>query len=424
MNEDLLHFIWKYQLFSNYLLFNSTEGNIEIINQGKHNFNAGPDFLEAKIRKGKTTWVGNIEIHNKSSDWYNHKHHQDKAYNNVILQVVKHHDKDIFTHDGRNIPVMEIAVSGSMEKKYKEFTESKRWIPCQNDFGLIDDFKLKMWLSNVLVERLNKKSDYITDLLKLNKNSWEETFYQLLARSFGFKINAEPFEWLAKSVQLKVLAKHQNDLTQLEAILFGQAGFLEGIDAFGDYYGLLKEEYGFLKKKFRLEPIEKHLWKFLRLRPGNFPHIRIAQFAALIHQSKSLFSKIVNTKELNEIKKLFKVQASSFWDMHYTFEKTSKAKTKIMGKSSIDVILVNTVIPILFVYGKEQGNEEIKERAIHYLEELKPEKNKIIDKWVQLGVKVSSSFYSQALIEQKNAYCDTVKCLNCGIGIEILKNQI
>jgi hypothetical protein len=424
MHEDFLHFIWKYKLYTDFILFNANGSDIDILNQGKHNFDAGPDFLEAKIKNAEATWVGNIEVHIKSSDWYLHGHHLDKAYNNVILQVAKQHDKDIYSENGRLVPVLEVMISESMEKKYLEFLENKSWISCQNDISLVSGFKLKMWLGNVLIERLNKKAEYIVNLLKINKNSWEETFYQMLARSFGFKINAEPFEWLAKSIPLKYLSKHHSNLLQLEAFLFGQAGFLE-LDSISEKYYLdLRREYGFLKKKFKLKPIEKHLWKFLRLRPTNFPNIRIAQFAALIHKSKSLFSKILDSNELTEIRDFFKTKASSFWDTHYTFEKNADTKPKHLGVYSIDSILINTVLPVLFVYGQQTGNNIIQEKAINFFEEIKAERNKIINNWKQIGIQVPSSFYSQALIEQKKSYCDQVKCLTCGIGIEILKNQL
>jgi len=424
MNEDLLYFIWKYKLYSDFTCFNLPGQGIEIIDCGAQNFDAGPDFIGAKIRTKETTWAGNVEIHVKSSDWNQHKHHLDKAYNNVIMQVVNKHDKDVYTQDGRLLPVMEVSFHNSIKAKYIDFVENKNWIPCETDIAFVDDFKLKMWLSNLLFERLDKKSDLVLSILKQNKNSWEETFYHLLARSFGFKVNADPFEWLAKSVPLKYFAKHQNNLLQIEAILLGQAGFLDNKETESEYFNLLKNEYNFLRKKFGLKPIEKHLWKFLRLRPSNFPHIRISQFASLIHQSKSLFSKVLASNNIVELKSLFTIKASTFWNTHYTFEKVSNEKTKVFGEQSINSVLINTVIPILFVYGKHIGDNGINDKAIHFLEELKPEKNKIIREWKRLKIEVSSGFYSQALLEQKNSYCNLVKCLKCGIGIEILKKQI
>ena len=424
MSEELLHFVWKFGLFENYLIKGIEIGGFQIINPGTHNKDAGPDFFNAKIKSGETIWIGNIEIHIKSSDWFRHGHHNDKAYNNVILQVVVEHDKEIQTESGRNIPVMEIVLDKCIEIKYEEFKTNNKWIPCQNDILTVNDFKTKMWLGSVLIERLNEKSQYINKILELNKNSWEETFYQLLARNFGFKVNAEPFEWLAKSLQLKYLAKHQSSLLQIEALLFGQAGFLNARENDDLYYTNLKKEYEFLRGKFGLIPLEKHLWKFMRLRPPNFPTIRISQFAAIISKSKSLFSKIIESENLAEIKQLFEVKASENWDNRYTFEKISDKKEKILGTESINNILINTIIPLIFAYGLSTNNEMLKERAINFLEEMKPETNHIIKAWREIGIVSKAAFYSQALLQQKKNYCEKSKCLECGIGIEIIKNQL
>jgi len=424
MQEDLLSFVWKYRLFREFVLYNIEPSGFEILSQGEQNYNAGPDFLGARLKTSEATWVGNVEIHLKSSDWYVHQHQLDKNYNNTILQVVSNHDRDVYTEDGRLLPVLEIKINESMQRKYLDFKNNGKWIPCQNDINVVDNLKLKMWLGNVLIQRLDKKSTQIIEFLNANKNNWEETFYLLLARNFGFKINAEPFEWLAKSIPLNILAKHKNSLLQLEALLMGQAGFLDNESITWDYYLELKREYDFLKAKYNLKPIEKHLWKFLRLRPSNFPYLRISQFAMLIYQSKSLFSKILEMDNVDEIEKLFNTKASSFWDFHYSFEKISDEKPKYLGKESVRTILINTVIPLIFVYGKYTDNQELKDKALNFLETLKAENNKITRGWQSYGVQIPSAYYSQALIEQKNSYCDTTKCLNCGIGIEILKKQI
>jgi hypothetical protein len=375
MSEDLLSFIWKYRLFKRIICFNMEGQSPEVLSPGIQNTNAGPDFTEAKIKVDGTTWVGNVEIHSKSSDWDLHRHYQDKAYNNVILQVVAKHDKDVFTEDGRMLPVIELELSEALKLKYESFLCEKNWIPCEQDIQEVDGFRLNMWLGTVLVERLNKKAEQIEALLKLNKNSWEETIYQQIARSFGFKVNAEPFEWLAKSIKLNILAKHQNNLHQLEALLFGQAGFLmENVD--DEYFNELKKEYSFLKQKYSLKPLEKHIWKFLRLRPSNFPTVRIAQFSKLIYKSKSLFSKIIQSENVEELIGLFNLMASSYWDDHYSFKKTSTKKPKAFGKTSVNSVLINAAVPMIFVYGKYTGDERLKDKAISYLEKLAPEKIK------------------------------------------------
>lgn len=424
MQEDLLAFVWKYRLFNEFALYNIESLGFEILSQGKQNHDAGPDFIGAKFKTSEAIWVGNVEIHLKSSDWNVHQHHHDKNYNNTILQVVGKHDKDVFTEDGRLLPVLEVKINELMQNKFHDFKNNGKWISCQDDIQVVDTLKRNIWLGNVLIQRLDRKSAQIIEFLNANKNNWEETFYILLARNFGFKINAEPFEWLAKSIPLNVLAKHKNSLLQIEALLFGQAGFLDTDSLTENYYLELKREYNFLKGKYNLKPIEKYLWKFLRLRPSNFPYIRISQFATLIYQSKSLFSRILEMSNISEIEKLFNTKASSFWDCHYTFEKKSGKRQKYLGNQSVSSILINTVIPIIFVYGKYTDNEDIKEKSLTFLEAIKAENNKITRGWQSCGLQITSAYYSQALIEQKNNYCNNIKCLNCGIGIEILKNQI
>ena len=422
MNENFLQFAWKYSLFNKENLSYNDE-NIEIIDLGVLNSNAGPDFFNAKIKIGETVWVGNIEIDIKTSNWYTHKHNINESFNNVILQVVYNQDKEnIYNQKGRLVPSIKININNELLEKYENLKNSTTWIACEKDFNKIDNFKLRMWLSNVLIERLQTKANYIFQKLNENKNNWSETFYQVLASSFGFKVNKEPFEWMANATPQKIIAKQKNNFLQIEAILFGQSGFLnEDID--NDYFKELKNEYLFLQKKYKLKPINKYLWKFLRLRPSNFPYIRISQFADLIFKSSSLFASIINTENIEQIKKMFVIKASSFWDNHYTFEKSSVIKEKKIGKQSVDIILINTIIPFLYVYGKATDNQKIKDRAINFLEQIKPENNKIIRNWKKLGIYGENAFYSQALIHLKNEYCNKKRCINCAIGAEILKNK-
>lgn len=421
MKEELLYFVWKFKLYNILSIHDNNQSDLQVLSPGNQNTDAGPDFTEAKIKSENTIWVGNVEIHLKSSDWYKHGHQLDKAYNSVILQVVVNHDKEVKTENGRLLPVIEIEPNPDVEQKYLQFISNKLFIPCAKDINVVDKFKIEMWLAKVLTERLIDKTLHIQNILSENKNNWEECFYQLIARSFGFKINAEPFEWLAKSIPLKILVKHHNNLNHLEALLFGQAGFLDnqGIDC--EYYKVLKQNYQFLKNKYQLKPFENYVWKFLRIRPSNFPTIRIAQFAQLVHKSNSLFSKIIHAEHLNEIKSFLMVDASEYWDNHYYFNKTSNIKKKAMGEQSRDSLIINTIVPIIFIYGKITGDEKLREKAVHLLENLAPEKNKILVEWRKLGVRVSSAFYSQALLHQKKLYCAHTRCLECGIGIEILK---
>jgi len=421
MEEKILYFIWKYKLFNTSQLINSDGKHLEIVNPGMQNFDAGPDFINAKIKIENTTWAGNVEMHINSSDWNKHGHQKDKAYNNVILHVVLNDDKLVYNENGDKVPSIKLIVNSSVVKKYEELLDDDGKLPCKGDIKTVEEFRLRMWFESLLFERLNEKTEIIKQKLKINKNNWEETFYNIIARNFGFNLNAEPFERLARSLPLKYLAKHQNNLIQIEALLFGQAGFLNK-NLNDEYFDKLKREYTHLKKKFNLNPIEKHSWKFLRSRPSNFPLIRISQFACLIHQSTSLFSKIINAGNLAEMQKLFQLKASEFWLSHYTFEKISEKKEKKFGINSVNNIIINTIVPFTFLYGEFKDDQKLKDKAITFLEDLKPENNNITRIWNSEGIKIKSAFLSQAVIQQTKNYCQKGKCLDCGIGTEILKH--
>ncbi len=422
MPEEFLHYIWTHQLFNNQLLQTTTGEQVEIKSAGQANYDSGPDFFNAKIKLGETTWAGNIEVHKKASDWAIHKHGHDKAYDNVILHVVEIPDKIIKRNDGTEIPTLVLHYPNKLKSNYEELLVSKQWIPCMGKFHKIDLFAFKLGYNRLMIERLEYKTNHIIESLGKNKNNWNETFYQHLASMFGFKVNSVPFELLAKSTPLQVLSKHSSNLFQVEALLFGNAGLLNTQLLGDDYFLEIREEYSFLYKKYKLTPIESHLWKFMRLRPSNFPTIRISQFAALIHNSRSLFSKIIEIESLTQLKKLFSVNASSYWTTHYQFNKPSVKRIKKLGESSINTIIINTIVPFLFVYGESQDKPHLKERAIMFLEELPPEKNSIISKWEMLGVKARSAFETQALLQLKNIYCEKKKCLNCQIGTKIIKD--
>jgi hypothetical protein len=422
MKEEFLHYLWKYKLYIRENLKTYSGESVEILNHGVHNFDSGPDFFNAKIKIDHTIWAGNVEVHINSSDWFVHHHNTDKAYDNVILQVVLNHDKEVYRTNGQKIQTLELKFDKELYSNYKNLIEKETWIPCQDEIQLIDSFKMNSWLEKLSIERLEQKSNNINEILQRLNNSWETSFYYMLARNFGFKLNSDPFEMLAKSLPIKYLAKHKDNLFQIEALLFGQAGFLE--DNNGDeYYLNLRKEYQFLKTKFKLKSIEKHLWKFLRTRPGNFPTIRIAQFAQLIYKSKSLFSKIIETKNIEDYYDLLNSKTSEYWNMHYVFNKESVFKSKSLGKSAIDVVLINTVVPFLFVYGKAKGQYEFQEKAINLLENIKAEKNTIISNWDDLNVKAKSAFDTQALIQLKNNYCNEKNCLNCQIGNTLINRK-
>ncbi len=422
MTEDFLTHIWKYGLFDRNSMVSDTGEKIEVISLGEPNHNAGPDFVNAKIRIGNTLWAGNVEIHVNASDWKKHKHNEDYNYDNVILHVVLNADEPVMRSNASRIPSVVLQFDPELFKNYTTLMNSKAWIPCQSYISEIDRFILHAWMSSILVERLQEKTGRIDQLLELYNNSWEEVFYIQLARNFGFSVNAEPFEQLARSLPLHCLARHKNNLLQTEALLFGQAGFLDKeIDDI--YYTKLKAEYRHLSNKFNLKAIDNNQWKFLRLRPVNFPTIRIAQFASLIHVSSGLFRKIIETENLISLQNIFSVKTSDYWDTHYQFGNTSDRKIKSLGKEAINIILINTVIPLIFLYGSKTGNEKLKARAVEFLSQLPAEKNAVIKRWGLTGIYAESAFDSQALLQLYSGYCMKKHCLHCMIGNKIITSQ-
>ena len=423
MPEEFLQYIWENRLFSREKLKTIAGEALEVIDTGKRNYDSGPDFFTAKIKIGDTVWAGNIEIHQKSSGWQQHHHQNDKAYDNVILHVVETADQPVFRTTGEEIPTLQIRYSERLRANYQELLDAKTWIACENHFHKIDPVILQLGFNRLMIERLENKTGEILERLKQNNNDWNETFYQMLARMFGFRVNSVPFEMLAKSVPLHILAKHKNNLFQLEALLFGCSGLLNQQLLGDDYYIQLRDEFSFLYKKYQLKPIEGHLWKFLRLRPVNFPTIRIAQLAALIHRSHGLFSKITATESLETLKTLFDVKASEYWETHYNFNKNTENKSaKNLGENSIHTLIINVVIPFLFVYGEQQNKHHLKDRALDFLEQMPPEQNSIITRWKNLGILFRTAFETQAILQLKNMYCEKKKCLNCHIGVKLINN--
>lgn len=422
MKEEFLHHLWKYGLYSKPLKLVSGE-NVEVISPGEHNMDAGPDFFNAKIKIGETIWAGNVEIHIKGSDWYKHKHQNNEAYNNIILHVVAENDKLVTRQNGKAIPTLILESPKLLYKQYAYLMHSADWIPCESFIATVDDFTILQWKEALLVERLTQKAELILERFSASTSNWEETFYLSLAHNFGFKTNALPFEMLAKSIPLSYLGKHKDQLDLVEAMLFGQSGLLPN-NSNEEYVNKLQTNYKHLATKFNLKPMSGHLWKFMRLRPANFPSIRIAQFAALIHKSSGLFSKIIETESLDELQELFNVQASKYWESHYSFANESKAKPKNLGKIAFHNILINTIVPVLFLYGQHKKQYEYSDKALNWLLAIPSEKNSIIAKWLQLGLSVENAFDSQALIQLKNVYCKKRHCLSCRIGNQVIKHVI
>ena len=424
MKEDFLHYIWKYKLFNTSNLITQNSEQIEIISFGIHNTDAGPDFFNGKVKIGKAIWAGNIEIHINSSDWLKHKHQVDKAYDNVVLHVVYNNDTVINDKDGNELPTIELKglIDENLINKYNNLVQSKDWIPCGNQIKTVDEFTINSWINRLAIERLERKSAEIQETLKLNKNNWEETFYQYLFKYFGLKVNALPFELLAKNTSLKIIEKH-NSLFSIEALLYGQAGYLDE-EIKDEYFIKLKKEYRFLKSKFDLAPLDKSLWKLLRLRPANFPSIRISQLANLLSNHSRLFSKIIETDSVKDLQEHFRVQASDYWSTHYQFGVVVKdKKNKKIGTNTINNIIINVIVPFTFVYGKAKQNEALVNKSLNLLENIKAENNSIIKNWTELGIKSTNAMQTQSLIELKNNYCSQKKCLNCSIGNQIIQND-
>ncbi len=424
MTEEFIQFIWKYGLFERTGLFSDSGDEIQVISLGEHNRDAGPDFMNARLKIGATTWAGNVEIHLRSSDWFLHGHDEDKAYDSVILHVVYNHNQCITRSNGETIATLVLPCDEKFYGSYRLLLSQKGMIPCQKRIQRVEPLLRDCWLSSLVVERLRNKTAHIEEYLKRNKGNWEEAFYISMARSFGFGLNASPFELLARSVSLSVLNRHRNNPMQLEAMLMGQAGFLNEGRIFPEYYVLLRNEYVYLQKKYKLKPIESHLWKFLRLRPVNFPTLRISQFANLIQQSEGLFSSVMACNDLQELRLLFTLKSSEFWDSHYTFERTSNASVKKLGDNAFNSLVINTVIPFMFIYGSMHGQEETKNRALELLNNILPESNRITRKWDLAGIKASSAFYSQALLQLYSNYCNHRHCLSCSIGTNLITSGI
>ncbi len=427
MNEEFIQFVWKNQLFQTPNLTTISGEKVTILHPGEYNSDAGPDFFNARIKIDETLWAGNVEIHLKSSDWLKHGHQNDPSYDNVVLHVVTENDIELKKNNGNPVPVLVLPDVTRLFSNYQKLLSLNLAIPCQQKIKHVAGFDIRWWLTVLATSRLEYKTRKIDELLSKNINHWEETFYQILARQFGFNTNSLPFENLARSLPLKILGHYKENLTQIEALLFGQAGFLDDKDKnleTDDYYKQLRSEYRFLKQKHHLNALEPYIWKFMRLRPANFPTIRIAQFAMLVHRSSSLFSKITDVAVYEQARSYFRYGVSSYWLNHYRFGNESAKKEKNLGEMAIDVILINSVIPIVFNYGKATANAGLQDKAINWLESTHAEDNNIIRMWKKSGLKPANALESQALIHLYNEYCKNSSCLDCRIGIKLIQNDI
>jgi hypothetical protein len=423
MKEDFLHYLWKFKKFDtlNLNTFNGEE--ITIINVGQYLELAGPDFFNAQITIGNQKWAGNVEIHLKSSDWYVHHHERDEAYENVILHVVWEHDTEIFRKNNSEIPVLELKkyVDTDTIVNYQSLIAPKSWIFCEKQLAAIPQFVLKNWQERLFFERLERKSNPIFELLEQTNHDWEAVLFCLLAKNFGLNTNGEIFLKIAQSIPFSILRKESFEVENLEALLMGNAGLLD-LEKEDNYFKDLKFRYFYLLHKHQLEKKIIEPVQFFKHRPDNFPTIRLSQFANLYHSRQNLFSKINTSTSVKSIYEIFDVSASNYWQNHYQFDKESPNKKKSLSKSFIDLIIINTIIPIQFAYAKSQG-KEISEDLIQLLEDVAPEKNSILDKFDSFGIKSKNAFETQSLLQLKNEYCNKSRCLECAIGMKLLKKS-
>ena len=424
MTEEILSYLWRFQKYNRQSLKSSDGRPLIIYNPGTLNSDSGPDFSEARIRLDTIEWFGNIELHVNSSDWERHGHQNDDAYRNVILHVVWNHDKEVYIGDYK-IPVLELrgTVSVLLLSKVETLIKNIAEIPCSNfriDWAGVHSLSA---LESATIQRLQRKCLEIQTELELLKGDWEETFYRRFAANLGFKINKEPFYALAKGVSQKLIAKYSSYPLQVESLLMGVAGFLN--QKISDPYFLeLKKEFTFLGKKHKLSPMETPGWKFLRMRPANFPTIRISQLAAIYNRHQNLFRKLIEAAGYPDIVKILKVETEDYWRSHYSFGEKSNRRNTALGESSIDLIIINTIVPFLFSYGVINDLSEFQEKATYLLQAIHPEKNRITRKWEKTGLKFTSAFSTQGSIELFENHCRLKKCLQCKIGVACLtENQ-
>ena len=416
MKEEFIYYLWENRLLSNDLVTVDGE-EVSIISVGIRNHDSGPDYLDARIKIGGTLWVGHVEMHVNTSDWFRHGHQDDEAYNNVVLHVVYHNDCERL-----NIPTVEIAgkFDENILARYEGFMRSRQWIPCAKLISNVQQFTWLSWLERLVVERLETEVKDVFARLVENNYDWEETVYQRVMRYLGMKVNNDAFERLAKILPLNILRKHLDNALQVEAMIFGCAGFLEG--TFEEPYPvLLQREFKILKSKFNLSVMPMAYWKFLRMRPPNFPTIRLAQTASLICSCDTLFSKILAINDLKTMRNIFDVNTNDYWETHFIFGKPSKKMTKTFGSTAIDVLIINAIVPVLFAYGIYHDNETLKEKSLDFLEKMKPEDNLVIRKFEEMGVNVCNAQQSQAVLHLYKCYCKKRKCLNCRVFSALFK---
>jgi hypothetical protein len=426
MKEEFLHWVWKNRYFDSSTFPASGAGHIEVVDPGLYNTDSGPDFFNTHLIIDNTHWAGNTEVHINSSDWFRHGHHTDNAYNNVILHLVNNNDAEAYTASGRRLLTLELKFDNRLWDNYLMLVNSPTVIACADHLKETDQFYFSDWFRTLALRRLDRKTKEIETTLTNTGNDWEETLYRLVSRYFGFRVNTDTFELLASRLPLKIIKKHADNITQVEALLFGTAGLLDERlfrETVSDsYYNILCREFRTLSAKYSINSLDGWTWKFHRLRPANFPTLRISQLARLLTNADGLFSRVLECKNRDDMRVLFWVSASEYWDSHYNFGSVSRQVTKNTGKISLDLLLINAIVPLLYLYGKQKGTKKRCEQAIEILESLPAEDNRLIEDFVNAGIKPESAFKSQSFIELRNHFCKFHFCLECHIGAMIVSS--
>lgn len=427
--EYLVHYVWQHRLYGVAPLLTLDGQTVEVVDSGIHNLlNAGPDFFNAKIKLNGVLWAGNVEIHERSSDWYRHHHERDAAYNNVVLHVVAKADEShIRTEDGKLLPQLVLSIPKDLEKKYLELQNEETYPPCYRVIPNVPLMNVHAWMNRLTVERLEEKTERLNNYLSRTGGDWERVFFIALARNFGFGINSQVFEQWAFTIDPQQIGKHRDNIFQVEAFFLGQAGLLNDALVPPEHrdscFMQLKSEYAFLQNKFNLIPLDAKQWRFGRLRPQNFPYVRMSQLARLYSERGVNLSRVLETQSIEDLRRLFKVGVTDYWRTHYAFGEESKETDKELQSSSLNLIIINTVSPLFFAYARERMDEEMAELSFDLLEKIPAERNYITRSWERAGIKVTHAGDSQALIQLRQSYCDKKNCLRCKFGAEYLRGK-
>ena len=419
--EQLLHYTWKHKLFPLHELRTTDGRPVEVLHPGMPNTNAGPDFTEAKIKIDGAVWVGNVEIHRKTSDWFRHHHDNDKAYENIILHVASDIDCPLHYPDGQEIPQLQLEVPRHVQENYTELSRNDHSPRCRNAVEKLPLLMVHNWMTSLMLERFEERTKQISARREALGKDWENTLFVTIARNFGFGLNGDAFETWASSIPMNAVAKHRDNLFQVEAIFFGQAGLLDA-DHTDEYFLTLQKEYKYLRQKFDLTPMSPSAWKFLRLRPQNFPHIRLAQLATLYYEQRLNLSRLINATSISAVSDLLLTHTSPYWNTRYNFGgQTSKPRENHLSQSSIELIIINSIAPILFAYGKYKSDPQLCDRAFSLWQQLKAENNRITRTWASAGILCDNAADSQALIHLTRHYCQPHNCLRCQFGYEFIR---